>query len=127
MQYNFSPTVAFAGEHLVVASTTGLANELVAKLAAVEGDASVAPDDDATDAVVNSSVKLAVGPIRETLAANREHLINQNMIEEGHDRAAAEREIDGLLTLLGFVREVAAELVHDDATLRLNLELLRAE
>ena len=43
------------------------------------------------------------------------------------DITATRREIDGLLTILGFVREVTAELVHDDDTLQLNLELLRAD
>jgi hypothetical protein len=128
LQYNFSPTVAFAGENFVVASTKELADELVGKLAAAaaNGDAN-SSENNATDAIVNSSVRLAVVPIHDVLAANREHLVNQNMIEEGHDREAAQREIDGLLTILSFVREVAAELVHDDATLQLNLELLRAE
>lgn len=128
LQYNFSPTVAFAGENLIVASTKELAVELASRVSAAGDGVAPGPLGDAdADHVVNTSIRLDAGEIRNVLAANREHLVNQNMIEEGHDRSEAEREIDGLLSILGFVREAAAELVHDDETLQLHITLTRAD
>jgi len=57
------------------------------------------------------------------LADNREALIAQNMLEEGHTRKEAEKQIDALLALLKFAGDATAELATGERSLQLELAL----
>ncbi|WP_222436175.1 hypothetical protein [Rubripirellula reticaptiva] len=101
IQFNFSPTIAFAGERVVLSSSTALARELV-KTAVAE-----AADDEDTS---NTTGKLVATTLQGILKANRSQLVANNMLEKGHSKEAAEGEIDLLLELLGFLDDVRLNL-----------------
>ena len=97
--HNFSPSVGFAGERFVVASTLGLARELTL---------GQTPQPDKIDD--NTHMKLSGNTLKDILQDNREQLIAQNMMEEGNSREEAEINIDLLLQFLDY---------YDHATVRL--------
>jgi hypothetical protein len=121
MQANFSPTAAFVGRYFVLSSTRELARELVAKLSATSEAA--AAGQTVAGETVNTGIELAASELRAILHSNREHLINQNMLDKGHSREAAEQEIDGLLTILAWIDRAGLTLSHDDDRVQLAIEL----
>lgn len=112
--YNFSPSLAFVGDHFIVSSTRELAVELMA-LARQE------PRPPVADRVVNTRMTIDSDVLRRVLQDNREALIAQNMLEKGHAREAAEKEIGALFTLMKLMGDVAVELSTGDN--RLSLEV----
>lgn len=119
-----SPTVAFADDLVVVASTNSLASKILDKLANESNPSSATPTD---SAVTNSALLIHAGPLRKTLAENRERLITNSMLEKGHDRAAAEQEIDGLLMILQFFQQADAKLRVGGQQLELSIHLTAAQ
>jgi hypothetical protein len=101
INYNFSPSVAFAGDRFVLASSADLVRELSRENRS---------DRDAQDRTTNTLIQANFGAVRESLRDNREHLISQNMLEKGHSRAAAEGEIDTLLDLMTLVDSAKVQL-----------------
>jgi hypothetical protein len=98
LNYNFSPSVAFANGRFVLASTRELAVALATAPATKSATESTAATEDASR-VANSRAELRFDALRATLADNREHLIAQNMLEKGHSRAEADQEIGILLDI----------------------------
>ncbi|MFK7768469.1 MAG: hypothetical protein AB8B55_14705 [Mariniblastus sp.] len=98
--FNFSPSVAFQGSHLILASRKDLAVEL-AKLVA-DGKESEMKES-------NTKIKLDGNMLHEILDANRESLVAQNMIEEGHGRKAAESQIGVLLTIADLFKDATLD------------------
>lgn len=105
--FNFSPSVSFTGDRFVLASTARLAQEL-----------GTAPLKTASGA--NTSIDLNADVLRETLIDNREQLISQNMLEEGHSREEAEAAIGLLLEVMQSFQGAGIELKADKE--RLNLQ-----
>lgn len=122
LQANFSPTAAFVGDYFVLSSTRELARELTEQLRQAPG--ATAAGDEVT---VNTAVRINAAQLRTILSENREHLINQNMLEKGHDRQAAEREIGGLIEILDWLEGAGVELSHDNAAMHLTAELRMRE
>ena len=126
IQFNFSPSVAFAGSHFILASTKQLARQLAAELT---GDVSQpAADNRANSAAASAPVTPANTEFRvdvRTLSAilddNREQLIAQNMISDGHSREEAEQQISLLLFGLQTVRDVHFRLTTTGGELRASL------
>ena len=56
-------------------------------------------------------------------SAHREALLAQNMLEKGHTRKEAEKEIDTLLVLLKLLDEVALTLQQNDKSLTLQVNV----
>jgi hypothetical protein len=82
INYNFTPSVAFAGDRFIVATTKELAL----------ATATAAPAESATNdasRIVNSDLVLRPAELRDILADNQEQLIAQNMLEKGHSRDEA--------------------------------------
>ncbi|MEK6238903.1 MAG: hypothetical protein N2C14_29660, partial [Planctomycetales bacterium] len=77
INYNFSPTLAVVGNRVILSSTMPLAESL-AKLAARPEATKTRPE--------NTSLTISGAVLRSTLADNREQLIAQNMLENGHAR-----------------------------------------
>jgi hypothetical protein len=97
--YNFSPSVGFAGERFVVASTKKLARELtLAKQ----------PSQETIDA--NTHANLNASVLRDVLDDNREQLIAQNMLKDGNSREEAEAIIDLLLQAVGYLQDASIRL-----------------
>lgn len=109
--YNFSPTVAFRGSRFVLSSTTALAKDLVSAEANVGESES------------NTSVRIFADSLRSVLEDNREQLISQNMLEEGHSREEAETAIGLLLELVGFVKGAGVDLNVEQDTIQLKMNL----
>ena len=91
--FNFSPSVAFAGDRFVLASTAQLAEKLA-----------TAPNaDDLTN--VNTQMSLDADVAGAVLNDNRDQLVSQNMLEDGKSREEAEAAIDLLIqTVQRFTR-----------------------
>lgn len=114
INYNFSPTIAFAGKWFVISSTRQLAADLV--------------ESGKNNRVVsqpntNTSIKIMGRHAKEILAQNAEQLIAQNMLEEGNDREEAKAQIDLLLNLVGLVKQTSLELKQSPSNLSLQFKL----
>lgn len=116
LNYNFSPAIAFSGNRFVLATTKELARSL----------ATSAPSGEAThddDRVTNSGAELRFDALRKILADNREQLIAQNMLKDGHNRQEAETAIGDLLELVSWFDHAAVSLDATQNELRGSLEI----
>jgi len=113
--FNFTPTLAFAGEQMILASTTDLARELAA-MPASEPLADGAPN-------TNANMAFHADSLAKALADNREHLIAQNMLEEGHGREEAEHQISILMTIVELFEGASLKLQTTADTLSLDAEV----
>jgi hypothetical protein len=116
INYNFSPSIAFAGSRFVVASTTGLAKTLAT------ASATDRPSVDASR-VVNTDAVLHFDALREILADNRGQLVAQNMLSEGRTKEEAEKAVGVLLELVGWFDRVALSLDTTQNELRLSVDI----
>lgn len=112
IQFNFSPTLGFAGERIIFSSSTSLARTLAA---AETGDEKV----DGSQS--NTRGKLEAATLKQILQANRSQLIANSMLDKGHSKEAAEAEIGLLLELVGFFRDVKLNLDITDAQMTFGL------
>jgi hypothetical protein len=121
INFNFSPSVAFTGDVVIVATTESLARELWEQAA----EAKEQPDEMVR---TNAAISFHAAALRELLADNREHLVAKNMLEEGHTKEEAERQIDALLAIVGVFRDARLKLdvsdnkIEFEARLRLKEE-----
>lgn len=112
--FNASPTAVFKGDTFILSSTRSLAMEvadLLDRKGVVESDP------------INSQLETNFEVLSEVLADNKEPLIAQNMLEKGHDRPAAEKEIGGLLEVLSLLRDTRLRISADDKTLGVQWEV----
>lgn len=116
INYNFSPSIAFAGKRFVLATTSALAHTLATATAA-----SASPRE--ATRVVNTDAVLQADVLREILTDNREQLVAQNMLKEGHSKEEAEQAIDVLLELVGWFDHSALTLDTSDSELRVSLDV----
>jgi len=114
LHFNASPTVAFVGDRFILASAKPLAMELVRHV-------QHAPPAGGTKA--NTLVQLDGRIGAGSLAENRGPLIAQNMLEKGHDRAAAETEIDRVLAATRHFEGASLDLTVGKTSLDLAVEL----
>lgn len=110
--FNFSPSIGFAAERFVVASTAKLAKELVKARKPVQ-----------TDNAVNSRANLKAETLRSVLTDNQEQLIAQNMLEEGNTREESQVAISLLLEVIGFFDEATLQLDAADNELVLDFRV----
>lgn len=111
---NFSPALAISSSHMILSSTRQLAERLADLDGKQDGAATIAE---------NTLVQLNPQSAAELIQANREQLIAQNMLEKGHDRAAAEKEIDLLRAIVGYFRDASVRLIPGSDSVRLEAEL----
>ncbi len=112
--YNFSPSIAFVGDRFIIAGTRQLAVEL-AELAADQTEQQAAGEN--TQATLDAQV------LHDVLADNREHLVAQNVLEKGHAKADAEKEIGTVLDLLGIGKDASLQLKTTKDKLSLEVQL----
>jgi len=104
INYNFSPSIAFVGDRVILSSSAELARKLVeAKL-----ESGVALGEGGSHGVTNTQALLKANLAKQILADNREILIAQNMLEKGHGREKADQEIATLLKLVDLIDQVSA-------------------
>jgi hypothetical protein len=113
--YNFSPSLVISKDRLMLCSTRQIADEL-ADLASTETGT---PE----RLMQNTLIEVSPQPIAELLRANREQLVAQNMLEKGHDRTQAEKEIDVFVALVNAVSGGRISLTPTDKTISLEIEL----
>ncbi len=118
INFNFSPTIAFSGERVIVSSTTGLARDLITSTSPAKRDSGKR---------INTNSVLSAPVLKATLEDNLSQLISNNMLEEGHTREEAETEIGILLNLLGYFQAASLSLETTDQTLNLNFALELSE
>ena len=118
INFNFSPSIAFAGDRFILASTKELAAQLVH--IGESTDASSVNDQLWT---ANSHASANVAVLRQVLSDNRAQLIAQNMLTKGHDEEAAESEVDTILTLIDMFRTVEFRLDVAEDGLQFNLAI----
>ncbi|MEQ8791838.1 MAG: hypothetical protein RIC55_36615 [Pirellulaceae bacterium] len=104
INFNFSPSVAFVGDVVIVASTEQLARDLMKHAA---GD----KEQRGEQSQVNSAVTVDLSVLRDVLDDNRQHLIAQNMLKEGHTREEAEQQVGILLTVLDVFKQAKVQLL----------------
>lgn len=121
LRYNLEPALAVVGRHLVLGTHLALVRELVRELGQAE------PGSPQGEREV---LEVDAHGLRTLVERNLEFLIAQKMIEDGLERAAAEREIEGLRLVLAALGGARIEVGGDDAAapeVRLELRLARAE
>lgn len=112
--YNFSPSCARVGDHFVFGSTVGLVRQLVGALQ--PGQSGTALED-------NTSLNIEAGSLAAILADNKELLVTQNMLKEGHNRSEAEVAVQTLLDAIGQVDRLLLRLVEKPGALALEATL----
>ena len=116
IRHNFRPSLAIAGDKLVIASTVEMARDVVTSLSSAPA-ADTPPD--------AAFMELDGQRIAKLVNANRERLVMQNMVEKGHGRQAAETEIGALEALIKGLNHATATAADtsDRFTLRLSFDL----
>ena len=109
--FNFSPSVGFAGDRFVLASTAALAKQL----------AEAPANNEDTD--LNTSLVLNAPVLNDILNDNREQLISQNMLQDGHSRDEAEAAIDLLLEIVRCFKGAGLSLDREGDQLALKFHL----
>jgi hypothetical protein len=109
LHHNFSPSCAQVGNRFIIGSTSGIVRQAIDALQQ-ETAAGTRAD--------NALIELNAGETAEALSANRELLISQNMLEEGHDRAEAEKQIDLVLKLVRLIGKAQLRLSYQDGVVQ---------
>ncbi|HEV3165629.1 MAG TPA: hypothetical protein VGZ22_16500, partial [Isosphaeraceae bacterium] len=91
-RHNFSPSAMQVGDHFVLSSSTGLARSLAKTLKEPRKptDVTLLAEVDPTE-------------LAKLVEVNKSRLVMQNMLQKGNDKAAAEKEIGLLTSLLQYV------------------------
>ena len=103
VRFNFQPALAIQGDHLIMSSSDALARDLI--------DALQKQSAESTKPVAgkHSLAMLKSAPLASILNANRDAMVRQNMVEDGKSREDAEKEVDGILTVLNYLNDVQFE------------------
>jgi len=112
--YNFSPSIVLVDDWFIVSSTSPLAEELATQIDSGKTTAAAGAD---------FETKLNIGALGDILFDNKSQLIAQNMLEKGHDRTAADREISLLLKIIESLRDMRISFGAEADRLKLEAEL----
>jgi hypothetical protein len=110
LRNNFSPSVAVVDDRFIIASNKALAKEL----ATTKAKESSRGDQGVTNFVTNVDLAVAAAALKD----NRDSLVAQSMLEKGNDKAAAEKEVDGLLAAMKYLRDASLRMETRDGILR---------
>tara|TARA_R110002072_G_scaffold302615_1_gene486799 strand:+ start:67118 stop:68890 length:1773 start_codon:yes stop_codon:yes gene_type:complete len=114
IQFNFSPTLAFAKDRFFIASTKQMAKELI----------DAAYDEQTTQGETsNTAIRLKAKTLGEALADNRDQLVAQNMIKKGQTREESAQEIGLLLEVLNLFKGMSFDIKTTDGELKLELAI----
>ncbi len=111
IQFNFSPSVAFVGDSVIISSTIPLAKQL-AKQLQLPAD-SAATNSKPSTKITNTILQVSGTALLQTLTDNLDQLIAQNMLEEGHSKDEAEAEIGMLLSIITLFKDASLQLEFD--------------
>ncbi len=113
--FNFSPAMAFHDDYMIVSSTMEFAREIAESIRDL--------DDNTATSDSNTLIQLHGAPIKHALAANRESLIANSMVERGTGRDEAESQIDLLLELLDYAGGAKLDYRIEPDAMQLDLQL----
>ncbi len=116
--YNFSPTLITTEGHAILASSQQVALDALQSLAKADGPTHV-PE--------NTLLQISPQAGSTLVQDNREPLIAQNMLENGHTRDEAVGEVDLLSQLLSEFRQISFRLIEQDQQLQLRIKIQFAE
>ena len=111
---NFTPALVTSDKYMMLCSTRQIAEQLAD---AVEKEGVAKPT-----IADNLRIEIDGTAVAQLIHDDREQLIAQNMLEKGHDRAAAEKEIDLLETLVGYVSKAKVRLTPMEHSVTLQIE-----
>jgi hypothetical protein len=111
IQFNFSPALAFVGDHMILSSTTKLAKQLI-----LHPDRIVS-DQTSSNSSLHTEFVISAESVQQALVANRDSLIAQNMLEKGHSRVEAVKEIDTLMGILELLDEFKLEMAFAERSM----------
>lgn len=114
LHHNFSPSCARIGEHFVFGSTVGIVRQVADAFKAGES-AAVLKD--------NTNLTIEAAPLAAILADNKEFLITQNMLGQGHSRPEAETAVQTILDALGQVERLVFRLIDEPGKLAVETTL----
>ena len=114
MYLNLSPALVMSPDHMILSTSKNLAEELADLAQTADANATISE---------NTMIEVNAQRAAELIRDNREQLIAQNMLEKGHDRAAAEKEIDVLQALVSYFEGAKLQLMPAEKSIRLDLEL----
>ncbi|MFO1064420.1 MAG: hypothetical protein U0892_11205 [Pirellulales bacterium] len=104
IQFNFSPTLILLGDHAVLAGTRKAAEDVIE---AIKQSSSSSADQ---QPAFNTRLSIQAEPIARMLHANMRQLISQNMVEKGHSREEAEKELGLLFKLFDLFDRLQIEM-----------------
>jgi hypothetical protein len=122
MLFNFSPTVAFQDELVILASTRSLAVEL-AQLGQQSGQADGGGSRERTESKSNTHLKLDAKVLNEILEANLDSLVTQNMLTEGSTKEEAEQAIQTMLSIINLFEGMDFDYRIESDQMKFDLEL----
>lgn len=114
LRYNFRPTLARVGDVMILGSTEGLTRDLIDALKPAATPAPVAG--------VHTLVALDGSSLATILQADRDYLVQQNMVEKGSTQAEAERSIDAVIAIARLLNRGELRGWTQDGQARLRLE-----
>ena len=117
MRFNFRPTLAMPGNHVIFSSTDSLARDIIDALAK---EASRPPK---PLPGVHSTIEIDGAQLASILNANRKNLVRQNMVDKGHTQKQAESEVDMLSTAIRTVSRVVLSVGADKGRSKISLEV----
>jgi len=117
MRFNFRPALAMPGSHLILSSTDGLAEDL---MDALSKETANPPK---PLAGLHSTIEIDGPQLASILAANRENLIRQNMVDKGNTRKQADSELSVLFAIVKRIRRVKLTLGADKGRSKMSLEI----
>jgi hypothetical protein len=115
VRHNFSPVIAMPGDYVILASCEEIARKLIDAAESEIANGTTAYPDYHTLLQVDGAL------LADAFEANREGMIDKNMIEKGMDREEAEKEFEGLMFVARLIGDVQIGASESDETLRLKL------
>ena len=117
MRFNFRPTLAMPGNHMIFSSTDSLARDVMDALAR---EAAKPPK---PLSGVHSMLEMNGAQLASILRANRKNFVRQNMVEKGHTQKQAESEVDVLSAAIKTVSRVVLSIGADKGRSKISLEV----
>jgi len=115
-RFNYRPALAMPGEYLILSSTDGLARDLIDAM-------NRKPAQEARPiAQTHSVLEIDGAQAASIMQANREALIQGDMVKKGEGRAEAEAGIDLFITLVKLVDQVTLSLGTRDGLTEMQLQ-----
>ncbi|MBT3891681.1 MAG: hypothetical protein HOF72_13730, partial [Planctomycetaceae bacterium] len=120
IQYNFSPTIIFKDDKIILSSTRLLAETL---RDGSHEEETTKRNSNRANWTTNSHLTLLADPLATILQKNREILITNNMLENSTAREEAETQIDSLIAMVQLTNSLDITIKSTSKQLALSFEL----